>query len=163
MRWIIRSRWIASSSSSAAPADRAPSAAAKRRENRNFLPILFGNVQGVADNWAKDPWYIMAGDDAAKAKAVAIWKANPQNIRHLPVDPARPGPPVQPRLRGLTVPTLFLVGDHDFPDALSEATAAQALIPNAKLTVVADAGHALQLERPRETAELIAAFIRAGH
>jgi pimeloyl-ACP methyl ester carboxylesterase len=28
--------------------------------------------------------------------------------------------------------------------------------------VVAGAGHALQLERPRETAELITAFVHAG-
>jgi pimeloyl-ACP methyl ester carboxylesterase len=144
------------------PSASPPSAAAKRRENLNFLPILVGNVQGVAANWAKDPWYVMRGDDAAKAKALAIWKANPQNIRHLPGDPARPGPTAYPRLPGLTVPTLFLVGDHDFPAALTDAEAARAQIPNAKLAVVADCGHALQLERPRETAERVAAFIHAG-
>lgn len=141
----------------------APSAAANRRENRNFLPILFGNVQGVAANWAKDPWYIRRGDDAAKAKALGIWKANPQNIRHLPVDPARPGPAALPRLPGLRVPTLFLVGDQDFPDVQATAEAAQALIPNSKRVLVADAGHALQLERPQQTADLISDFVRSGH
>jgi 3-oxoadipate enol-lactonase len=140
----------------------APSAAAKSRENRNFVPILFGDVQGVADNWVKDPWYIMRGDDAAKAKALAILKANPQDIRHLLADPARPGPPALPRLPGLRVPTLLLVGDHDFPDVQANAEATQALIPSAKRIVVADAGHALQFERPRETAELITAFVHAG-
>jgi pimeloyl-ACP methyl ester carboxylesterase len=140
-----------------------PSAAANRRENRNFLPILIGNVQGVAANWAKDPWYIRRGDDAAKAKALAIWQANPQNIRHLPTDPVRPGPPALPRLPGLQVPTLFLVGDHDFPDAQANAEAAHALIPNSRLAMVANSGHALQLERPREAADLIIDFVRAGH
>jgi pimeloyl-ACP methyl ester carboxylesterase len=140
-----------------------PSAAANRRETRNFLPILIGSVQGVAANWVKDPWYIRRGDDAAKAKALAILKANPQNIRHLPVDPALPGPSALPRLPGLIVPTLFIVGDHDFPGVQANAEAARALIPNAKRVVVADAGHALQLERPRQTADLISDFVRSGH
>ena len=139
-----------------------PSSAANRRESRNFLPILIGNVQGVAANWVKDPWYIRRGDDAAKAKALAIWKANPQNIRHLPTDPVRPSPPALPRLPGLQVPTLFLVGDHDFPGVRANAEAARALIPNAKLVVVANSGHALQLERPRQTADLISDFVRSG-
>jgi pimeloyl-ACP methyl ester carboxylesterase len=144
------------------PSASPPSATARRRENLNFLPILVGHVQGVAANWAKDPWYIRRGDDTAKAKALAIWKANPQNIRHLPGDPARPGPPAFPRLPGLTVRTLFLVGDHDFPDALTDAEAARAQLPNAMLVVVPGCGHALQLERPRETAERIAAFVDCG-
>jgi 3-oxoadipate enol-lactonase len=139
-----------------------PSAAANRRENRNFLPILVGNDQGVAANWAKDPWYISHGNAAAKAKALAILKANPQNIRHLPVDPARPGPSALPRLPGLSVPTLFIVGDHDFPGIQANAEAARALIPNARRVVVPDAGHALQLERPQQTAALIRDFVRSG-
>ena len=145
----------------AGPSGAPPSAAASRRENRNFLPILFGNVPGVAANWAKDPWYIRQGDAAAKARALAIWKASPQNIRHLPVDPARPGPSALPRLPGLQVPTLFVVGDQDFPDILANTEAAQALIPGAKRIVVAGACHALQLERPQQTAELIRDFVRA--
>jgi pimeloyl-ACP methyl ester carboxylesterase len=146
----------------AAPGGASPSAAATRRENRNFLPILFGNVQGVAANWAKDPWYISRGDDAAKAKALAIWRSHPQNIRHLPVDPARPSPPALPRLPGLRVPMLLVVGDQDFPDILANTLSAQALIPNAKRLVVAGAGHALQLERPQQTADLIGDFVRGG-
>jgi 3-oxoadipate enol-lactonase len=139
------------------------SPAAMRRENRNLLPILIGADQGVAANWVKDPWYIRRGDDAAKAKALAILKANPQNIRHLPVDQACAGPSALPRLPGLRVPTLFIIGDHDFPDVKANAEAARALIPNARRIVVADAGHALQLEHPRQTAGLIRDFARSGH
>jgi 3-oxoadipate enol-lactonase len=139
------------------------SATAKRRDNRNFGPILLGADQAVAANWVKDPWYIRPGDEGAKAKALAILKANPQNIRHLPVDPALPGPSAIPRLPGLAVPTLFIVGDHDFPDVQANAEAAESLIPNARRVVVPDAGHALQLERPLQTAELIRDFASAGH
>jgi pimeloyl-ACP methyl ester carboxylesterase len=140
----------------------APSAADNSRNNRNFLPILFGDVDGVAANWARDPWYIVRGDDVAKAKALAIWKVNPQDIAHLPADPARPGPVALPRVAALRVPTLLLVGDHDHPDVQAHVAAAQALIPNARRDVVAGAGHTLQLERPRETAELITGFVHAG-
>jgi 3-oxoadipate enol-lactonase len=147
---------------SGVPHGSSPSAASRRRDNRNFLPLLIGDVQGVATNWAKDPWYIRCGDTATKAKALAIWKANPQNIRHLPVDPARPRPSALPRLPDLKVPTLFIVGDHDFPDIQAMAEAAQVMIPDAKRIVLADCGHALQLERPQQTAALIGDFLSPG-
>jgi 3-oxoadipate enol-lactonase len=142
--------------------DLPPSATSRRREDRNFFPILFGNDQAVAANWAKDPWYIAHGDDAAKAKALAIWKTNRQNIRHLPVDPALRRPPTLPRLPELRVPTLFIVGDRDFPEVLTTADTAQARIPNAERVTMANAGHALQLERSQETADLIVEFVRGA-
>ncbi len=132
------------------------------RSQEAFRPILKGDIDGVAANWAKDPYLIMPGDDAAKAKALAIWKANPQNIRHLLDDPARPGPSALPRMPGLTVPTLILSGDHDIADVQAMAGAAEVLIPGSKRIVVSDSGHLLQLEQPRKTADLITEFVRTG-
>jgi pimeloyl-ACP methyl ester carboxylesterase len=42
------------------------------------------------------------------------------------------------------------------------AGAAQVLIPGSKRVVVIDSGHLMQLEHPREVAELIADFVRKG-
>jgi len=137
-----------------------PSPASDRRSNRNFLPILFGNVDGVAANWAKDPYQFAPGSTGAREKALAIWKASPQNIRHLPNDPAKTPSSALPRLQDLRVPTLVVAGDRDFPEI--EAAAALARIPNARRVVVADCGHLPQLEHPQQTAAMIGAFIRNG-
>jgi pimeloyl-ACP methyl ester carboxylesterase len=63
---------------------------------------------------------------------------------------------------GLEVPTLILVGEHDIADVHAMAGAAQALIPGAKRVVIPDSGHLVQLEQPRELAELIEDFVRKG-
>jgi pimeloyl-ACP methyl ester carboxylesterase len=138
------------------------------RGQEAFRPILKrdineGDIDGVAANWAKDPYLIMPGDNAAKAKALAIWKANPQDIRHLRNDPVEPAPSALPRMPGLSVPTLILTGDHDIADVQAMAGAAQVLIPGSKRIVVSDSGHLLQIEQPRETATLISDFVRASH
>jgi 3-oxoadipate enol-lactonase len=134
----------------------------KRRNNRNFAPMLRGDVDAVAANWAKDPYLIMPGKDAARDQALASLKASPQNIRHLVGDPARPGPSALPRMPGLKVPTLILAGDHDNPDVHAMAGVAQAMIPGARRVVLADTGHLVQLERPGELAALVADFVRTG-
>jgi pimeloyl-ACP methyl ester carboxylesterase len=140
---------------------------AKRGQDA-FRPILKrhideGDIDGVAANWTKDPYLIMPGDDAAKAKALAIWKANPQNIRHLLDDPVKPAPSALLRMPGLSIPTLILTGDHDIADVQAMAGAAQVLIPGSKRIVVSGSGHLLQMEQPREAANLISDFLRAVH
>ncbi|MHB8285537.1 MAG: alpha/beta fold hydrolase [Caulobacteraceae bacterium] len=139
---------------------------AKRGQDA-FSPILKrdineGDIDAVAANWTKDPYLIMPGDDAAKAKASAIWKANPQNIRHLLNDPVKPAPSALPRMRELNIPTLILTGDHDIADVQAMAGAAQVLIPGSKRIVVNGSGHLLQLEQPHEAAKLISKFVRTS-
>lgn len=63
-------------------------------------------------------------------------------------------PPVVDRLGTIDVPAMIAVGDNDLPDfQLMAAQLAQEL-PNATLERIADAGHLLALERPRQVAEL---------
>lgn len=56
----------------------------------------------------------------------------------------------------ITVPTLVIAPDRDNPEMQNARVAA--LIPNARFTLLAGAGHYGQLERPAEVAELIRGF-----
>jgi 3-oxoadipate enol-lactonase len=140
-------------------------AVSKHFNDRNMhiaLPMLIGNLDGVIANAAKDPWLLAPGHEAARDKAIALSKASPQNFRHQMRDPIKSWPSDLPRMPGLTVPTLILVGDHDIPDVQAMAGAAQVLIPGSKRVVVSDSGHLMQLEHPREVADLIGDFVRKG-
>jgi 3-oxoadipate enol-lactonase len=133
-----------------------------KRNTHIVMPMIIGNVDAVIANAAKDPYLLAPGHDAARDKAVALSKANPQNIRHQVNDRGKDGPSALPRMPGLKVPTLILAGDHDIPDVHAMAGAAQVLIPGSKRVVVSDSGHLMQLEHPKEVAELIADFVRKG-
>ncbi len=129
---------------------------------RIMLPMIIGNMDAVADNAAKSGWVMAPGHAAANAKALAILKASPQDLRHQLKDPIKPWPSDLPRLPGLNVPTLILIGDHDIADNQATSGAAQALIPGSRRVVIDDAGHLLQLEHPEEIAGLIADFVKKG-
>ena len=64
------------------------------------------------------------------------------------------------RAAAIRVPTLVLVGDQDkvTPPSLSEELAG--LIPDAKLQVIAGAGHLANLEKPDEFNNAVEDFIR---
>ena len=132
------------------------------RNRRAFVPMLIGSVDGVANNWLNDPYLFAPGDQAAQDQARALWKANPQDISHLRNDPERRGPSALPRLQGLKVPTLIVVGDHDIPDVQAMAGAAQVLIPGARRVVIENSGHLVHLEQPERLASLIRDFVRNG-
>lgn len=127
---------------------------------RLMAPMIIGNVDAVAENASKAPWVIAPGHDEARAKALAILKASPQDLRHQVHDPIEAWPSDLPRMPDLKVPTLILSGDHDIADNLAEAGAAQVLIPGSRRVVIEDAGHLMEFEHPRELAELIAEFVR---
>jgi 3-oxoadipate enol-lactonase len=65
-------------------------------------------------------------------------------------------------LPGLTVPTLVLAGAEDklIPGAVAEEMAAK--IPGAKLTILAGAGHASNLDKPDDFNRELAQFLKAA-
>ncbi len=129
---------------------------------RIMLPMIVGNMDAVVANAEKSGWVMAPGHPDAKAKALAILKASPQDLRHQTRDPIKPWPSDLPRMRDLHIPTLIMTGDHDIADNQAASGAAQALIPGARRVVIDDAGHLMQLEHPKEIAGLIADFVRSG-
>jgi pimeloyl-ACP methyl ester carboxylesterase len=124
--------------------------------------MIIGDFDGVVANAAKSGWAMAPGHDAAKAEALAILKASPQDLSHQMRDPIKAWPSDLPRMGEIKAPTLILIGDHDIADNQAESGAAQALIPGSRRIVIDDAGHLMQLEHPKEIAEMIADFVRKG-
>jgi pimeloyl-ACP methyl ester carboxylesterase len=60
-------------------------------------------------------------------------------------------------IKDVRVPTLLVWGRHDHLVPLDIAHQYQSLLPNARLEVVADAGHFVDLEQPDELARLVSA------
>jgi 3-oxoadipate enol-lactonase len=140
-------------------------AMSKHFNDRNMhiaLPMIIGNFNGVIENARKDPWIMAPGHEAARDKAVALIKASPQDLKHQANDKMKGWPSDTTRLPDLKVPTLILEGEWDIPDVHAVAGAAQVLIPGSTRIVVKDAGHLMQIEHPKEVAELIADFVRKG-
>jgi len=72
-----------------------------------------------------------------------------------------PGPngPVSERLGAIDVPVLLIWGANDGLIPVENARRLAARIPGARLVVLPQCGHVPQEERPRETADAIAAFL----
>ncbi|HEY8003356.1 MAG TPA: alpha/beta hydrolase [Phenylobacterium sp.] len=139
-----------------------PSPSFGKHISRMMLPMIIGDMDAVAANAAKSGWVMAPDHPEAVAKATALMKAYPQDLRHQMRDPIKPWPSDLPRMPGLQVPTLIMTGDHDIADNQATSGAAQALIPGSRRIVIDDAGHLMQLEHPKEIAELIADFVRKG-
>lgn len=73
----------------------------------------------------------------------------------------RPGYDLLPKLHDLRIPTLVLVGDHDFIPADLAARLARA-IPGAKLVKLRDCGHFAYLESPDEVRRAVDGFFAKG-
>ncbi|NTV65996.1 MAG: alpha/beta fold hydrolase, partial [Oscillochloris sp.] len=78
-------------------------------------------------------------------------------LRWLSVERAQIGPDLAARLAQLDVPTLLVWGEHDRIVARAEGEALAALLPDARLELIAEAGHLPQQERPAEVVRLIQA------
>lgn len=139
-----------------------PSSSFGKHVSRMMLPMFIGDMDAVAANAAKSGWVLAPGNDEARLKATALLKTYPQDLRHQMKDPIKPWASDLPRMPGLKVPTLIMTGDHDIADNQAASGAAQALIPGSRRIVIDDAGHLMQLEHPKEIAELIADFVKKG-
>jgi pimeloyl-ACP methyl ester carboxylesterase/ubiquinone/menaquinone biosynthesis C-methylase UbiE len=82
----------------------------------------------------------------------AVWRAAMQDF--VAADDAE-------TIRGIAAPTLLVWGDRDSYFLRPEQERLLAAIPDSRLVVVPDAGHATHWERPSEVAAEIAAFVRA--
>jgi pimeloyl-ACP methyl ester carboxylesterase len=63
------------------------------------------------------------------------------------------------RLHRITAPTLVIWGEHDRMVPRTHGETYARLIPGAKLQVISGAGHSVHVEKPTETAKLVADFL----
>jgi 2-succinyl-6-hydroxy-2,4-cyclohexadiene-1-carboxylate synthase len=113
------------------------------------------DIEAVAEHWAKTP--VLTGQPARVRQAVHAdrLRSSPAGLaaalRHLGAGAL---PPVWHKLNALPMPVVLIVGerDHKF-GAVAARMAAE--IADARVEVVAGAGHAVHLEAPGEVAALI--------
>lgn len=131
------------------------------------LPVLgplaaFAFFRHIAPRLARR-WARMSGSTLSPAHSaelvseVRTWRARPVWRSFLTEQRAmlRETAGVEERLGDVGVPTTVVMGDRDRVIRTSAGERLAALIPGARVTVVAGAGHLLPLERPDELAEAI--------
>jgi len=68
-------------------------------------------------------------------------------------------PPAHQRLRDVAAPTLIVSGDLDQPDVIDYCRRLAAEIPNARLEIINDVAHMLNMEAPDRFNELVVNFL----
>ena len=66
---------------------------------------------------------------------------------------------LRPRLKDIIVPTLIMVGRHDFIANVAMAEEMKKHIRNARLEVFEDSGHFVPIEEPEEFYRVVKQFI----
>ena len=137
-------------------ADPGERAQRRRADERLADEVEQMTIAEFAARWAKTP--VLAGQPAEVQAAVAA-----QRLRNTPAGLAAALrglgtgalPPLWDRLEDLSLPVELVVGERDakFRDTAQRMAA---LLPDARLHVVAQAGHAVHLEAPEAVAAIIA-------
>jgi pimeloyl-ACP methyl ester carboxylesterase len=130
-------------------------------------------AEEIRDYWRREEELLDAGDlDGATQLNLDFWVApehnelvRPLQRRALELQTAHAQPPVRwpelPPLSELTMPTLVVVGDRDKRDFRLNAERIAREAPNARLEVVAGAGHLVAIDRPDEFNRLLLEFLAA--
>jgi pimeloyl-ACP methyl ester carboxylesterase len=110
-------------------------------------------VQGmVHPDRLQDSELIEAIVQMMERKSSDVFKAQIEALLHRP--------DASSVLRDVKVPTLIACGRQDAWANVSQHEAMQALLPKSALRIVEHAGHMCPMERPRETAQVLNAWLR---
>ena len=120
------------------------------RGNKNNEPMQRGDFKAVAENWSKDRFLIADGHEQARKKLYDALVESPQNLKYSNRLEKKLSPPAANRLAEIKAPTLILVGEADIADVHAYCGAINAGIRESARSVVKDAGHFIQLEKPEE-------------
>ncbi len=126
-----------------------------RKRTRKQLQPIVAHPERVSDAFL-DLTYAASRLPGAKLGWLSM-------IESVVSDPRKMGPTyaLRPELPKIQIPTLFIWGDRDFCDPRwgKELTA---LMPQAELQIVHEAGHLVWLDAPQEVTELVRNFLQAN-
>lgn len=136
------------------------SAEARELRERNIARVRGGDLAGFVE--AQIPKLVSAA-------SLAVREAIPDQLRALALQSApeavvdalrtlRDRPDARPGLAAITVPTTVLVGGEDVITPVDAARFMASAIPDARLEIVAGAGHILNLEAPHAFREAVMAL-----
>jgi len=117
------------------------------------------DLSGAVAAVARFDYLVAAKNTDAGAKALALLRANPQNLAPRTLED--PSGSIVDRLGELSLPTLVIVGADDHPNNRHHAQVARDKIVNAMFVTMQNAGHLPYLEHPEDFAALVSAFLKA--
>lgn len=103
------------------------------------------------------PFFFLPQHPAVAARVIASWSWVPFSVHKNLIELRHPD--LRERIAGITARTLVIAGDQDRSTPVSSAELLVERIPDARLHVVADAGHFMFLEHPLEVASAIKDFL----
>lgn len=117
------------------------------------------DLAGAVAAFARFDFVVSPRNTAAKEKAMALLRANPQNLE--PRTLQDPSGSIVDRLGELNVPTLVIVGADDHPNNQHHARVAHDKIVGSMFVTMTDAGHLAYLDQPQALAGLVISFLKA--
>jgi len=130
----------------------------QERGNKNNEPMQRGDLKAVAENWSKDKFLIASGHEEARKKIYNALAANPQNLQYNNKLETKLTPSAATRLREIKAPAFIQVGEADIADVHAYVGAINNGIRESVRSVVKDAGHFVQLEKPEEVLAKLTRF-----
>jgi 3-oxoadipate enol-lactonase len=128
---------------------------------RTSAHLTAGTEKGSAalvEDWMSDP--MLAAVRAQPAVSQRVRQFLTQNAAGiLSTTFMRPPDIATPKLSDFKMPTLVMVGSRDDAEIVERSRATSREIPGAKLAVIRDAGHMVNLEKPREFNRVLAEFL----
>jgi len=122
--------------------------------------VTAGGVTAGQQAWLQHPLFAGARRDPGLAAQLAVMVSDYPGQHWLGQDPETAGPrPPAEVLGGLTMPALVVAGEQDMPCFLEMTGTLARGIPGAEHTLIAGAGHMVNLERPAEVNALLADFL----
>lgn len=128
-------------------------------EHFAMTQIAFRNAKDQIEALAQSTYFIVPGNEAARAHLRRLLTAAPQDYKHS--DMPLPEKPVFPYVQNLRIPTLILIGSGDIADNQAVAGALVMAIPGATRVVVPDTGHLMYLEKPDIFFSLVDQFLKS--
>jgi 2-succinyl-6-hydroxy-2,4-cyclohexadiene-1-carboxylate synthase len=118
-------------------------------------------VPAFLDEWLAQPLFATLPAHAAQRESRELNDASAlaQTLRALSTGRQTP---LWTRLPALRMPVLFLAGEQDNKYVRIARQAAATIGPQARYEVIVGAGHAVHLEQPEATAEVVRAFLDEG-
>ena len=137
--------------------------AERRAADRRWIELLEAGIAPFVDAWEKLPlWHTQTRVPYERLEAQRSMRMS-HEPRGLAASLRATGlaeqPDLRPRLGDVHIPVALLVGEED-PKFRALAEESAALLPDARVVVVPDAGHNLLLERPEAVAHELNRTIR---
>jgi pimeloyl-ACP methyl ester carboxylesterase len=131
------------------------------RETRDIPDIFATSPEEIARLVFHDPARTAPDINALTDEELQIIVRNREALALYTWEPYMHNPKLRYHLDRITVPTLMLRGASDRLVSQDYAEAYANLIPHARLEVIAEAGHAPEIERPQEFVDRVTAFARS--